>query len=199
MNKKNKGIMFTVFICLLTAVSVSCGAKDASGLSLLLEEQEHQAGAGETDEFAVPVQEDVKTAYVYICGEVVYPGVYEVDGDSRICDVLLLAGGFTGEADENSVNLAETVHDGMQVVIPSYAETKKEKERLERKEAGALNINTASAAQLCSLPGIGESRAEAIVAYREEHGDFQSPEELMKVSGIKEGMYDKIKDRIYTE
>ncbi len=196
MNKKNKGIMFTVITCLMTAVFAACGTKDGPGLSLLLEEQGSQSV--EAESAAVSIQE-AETAFVHICGEVVYPGVYEVDGDSRICDVLLLAGGFTRQADESSVNLAEAVHDGMQVVIPSYAEKKEEKERLEREKAGALNINTASAAQLCSLPGIGESRAAAIVAYREEHGYFWSPEELMQVSGIKEGMYEKIKDRIYVE
>lgn len=188
-----------IFTCFLAAGFTGCKTKDASGLSIYLNEQENQSVTGEADACAVLAQDDEETAFVYICGEVVSPGVYEVDGDSRICDVLLLAGGFTGEADENSINLAETVSDGMQVVIPSYAETREEKERIEREKAGALNINTASVSQLCGLPGIGESRAAAIVAYREEHGFFQSPEELMQVSGIKEGMYEKIKDRIYVE
>ena len=61
---------------------------------------------------------------------------------------------------------------------------------------GRININTASEAQLCDIPGIGATRAAAIAAYRESHGGFQKPEDIMKVNGIKEGMYEKIKDSI---
>lgn len=139
------------------------------------------------------------TALVHICGEVVLPGVYEVKADSRICDVLLLAGGFTEDAATDAVNLAESVSDGMQVVIPSVAEAgeKGRQELLEK--AGLVNINTASAEELSSLPGIGKSRAAAIIKYREKEGGFHTIEEIMQVSGIKEGMFEKLEDRICVE
>lgn len=141
----------------------------------------------------------VQTAYVHICGEVMNPGVYEVPADARICDVLLMAGGFTEAAATDCVNMAEKVADGMQVVIPTVEEAYEAAERAADEAAGRVNLNTASAEQLCTLPGIGESRAKAIIAYREEHGGFETAEEIMQVSGIKEGMYEKLKELIYVK
>lgn len=137
--------------------------------------------------------------YIHICGEVLNPGVYQVPAESRVYDVLLLAGGFTDEAAEEAVNLAKPVTDGMQIVIPSVEELQQEKEALDRQRAGMVNINTASVEELCALPGVGESRAADIVAYRNQHGAFETIEEIMQVSGIKEGLYEKIQSKIYIE
>lgn len=143
-----------------------------------------------------PAARDV---YVYICGEVVAPGVYEVASESRIYDVLLLAGGFTKDAAEEAVNLAEPVTDGMQVIIPTKEAEQQKKTEEVRSRSGMVNINTATAEELCSLPGVGESRAQDIITYRTKHGAFQTIEEIMQVSGIKEGLFEKIKDKIYIE
>ncbi len=132
---------------------------------------------------------------VHICGAVKEPGVYEVEEGSRIADALELAGGFTDTADLSAVNLAMYVTDGSQVVIPTREESAENKVRREK----LVNLNTATAEELCGLPGIGESRAEAIIAYREAHGGFASTEELMQVSGIKEASYQKLKDKVRTE
>ena len=134
------------------------------------------------------------------------PGVYELTADSRICDVLLLAGGFTADADTEAVNMAAGIEDGMQIVIP--AETDRTQEmtgnsfyRMGETAAGKtesqlVNINTADKETLMSLPGIGAGKAEAVIAYREAGGVFKDIKDIMLVDGIKEGVYTKIKDKI---
>ncbi len=146
------------------------------------------------------------TVLVHICGEVQTPGVYELTADSRICDVLLLAGGFTADADTEAVNMAAGIEDGMQIVIP--AETDRVPETTEnsfyrtgetaagKTESQLVNINTADKETLMSLPGIGAGKAEAVIAYREAGGVFKDIKDIMLVDGIKEGVYAKIKDKI---
>ena len=134
--------------------------------------------------------------YVHICGEVNNPGVYELAEGSRIFEAVEAAGGFTEEAAQASLNLAQVISDEEQIVILTQDEAE-EKARLEREQAaGIVNLNTASKEQLMSLPGIGESRAEDIIRYRKESGGFQNIEEIMRVPGIKESAYLKIKDSI---
>lgn len=168
---------------------------------------ESDAPAGETANAAAEIRNaDSDTVLVHICGEVQTPGVYELTADSRICDVLLLAGGFTADADTEAVNMAAGIEDGMQIVIP--AETDRTQEmtgnsfyRMGETAAGKtesqlVNINTADKETLMSLPGIGAGKAEAVIAYREAGGVFKDIKDIMLVDGIKEGVYTKIKDKI---
>lgn len=146
------------------------------------------------------------TVLVHICGEVQTPGVYELTADSRICDVLLLAGGFTADADTEAVNMAAGIEDGMQIVIPAETDRTSEttgnsSDRTGETAAGKtesqpVNINTADKETLMSLPGIGAGKAEAVIAYREAGGVFKNIKDIMLVDGIKEGVYAKIKDKI---
>ncbi len=132
---------------------------------------------------------------VYVCGAVAKPGVYTLPGGSRVYEAILMAGGLTAEADERAVNQAEVLRDGQQVTVF----TRVEAEELQENEAlpgNRVNINTAGVSELTRLSGIGESRAKDIIAYREAHGAFEAPEDIMKVSGIKEAVYEKIKDDI---
>lgn len=124
---------------------------------------------------------------------------------SRVYEAVEAAGGFAADADQNYVNQAQTLKDGVKLVIPTMEEAAQAREREPLIEAaqgedgvqdGRININTATAAQLCDIPGVGATRAAAIIAYRESHGGFHKPEDIMKVDGIKEGMYEKIKDSI---
>ena len=195
MKKKNR-IMLTIFLLLLCLSA--CGAKQEQDtlISLLDKQRGEEALPDETESMEAAAGQN---AFVYICGEVVSPGVYEVAADSRIWDVLLKAGGFTEDASLESVNLARRVEDGMQIIIPSLSEAEERKQDEERKAAGLVNLNTASLEELCSIPGIGESRARAILEYRERQGGFSTPEEIMQVDGIKEGLYTKLKDKIYVE
>lgn len=132
--------------------------------------------------------------FVHICGEVQIPGVYEMPKGSRIVDVVNAAGGFKKEANVDLVNLAKEVEDGMQVMIPSINVMVEQNGA--SKEAGKIDINNASLEELCSIPGVGESRATDIIRYREENGAFKKIEDIMKVSGIKQGVFEKMKEKI---
>ena len=140
--------------------------------------------------------------YVYICGAVKHPDVYQLPEGSRIKDVIQKAGGFSENADQIRVNLAEKVEDGQQIYIPKEGEkvesgvlTDSEQESGNQKEA-KIDLNTATREQLMTLPGIGASKADAILTYREEHGSFQKIEDLKEISGIKDGVFQKLKDLI---
>ncbi len=142
---------------------------------------------------------------VHVCGAVLHAGVYELKAGSRVYEAVEAAGGFAADADQNYVNQAQTLKDGVKLVIPTMEEAAQAREREPLIEAaqgedgvqdGRININTATAAQLCDIPGVGATRAAAIIAYRESHGGVHKPEDIMKVDGIKEGMYEKIKDSI---
>lgn len=134
------------------------------------------------------------SCYVYICGSVCEPGVYEMPAGSRVCDVIREAGGLLEDAAADAVNQAEPVADGEMVRIPSRQELTEAAETAEQDPR--VNLNTATEEELMTLPGIGESKAESIVSYREEHGGFTRIEDLMEISGIKDGVFDKIKDKI---
>ena len=132
-----------------------------------------------------------------------HPGVYRFSESVRICDVIASAGGLTKKADTNAVNQARFVQDGEQIEIPRRSKTAKDQPRAESDAQTAsatssdkISLNKATKEQLLSLPGIGESKANAIVAYRTEHGSFQKIEDIMNISGIKNGVFDKIKNKI---
>ena len=138
---------------------------------------------------------------VYICGSVVNPGVYELPDGSRICDGLEAAGGFTENADEGRINLAGYLKDGDMVFFPGEGEEIPEGaagayEAAGVSRGGLININTASADTLQTLPGIGASKAAAIVKYREENGAFTDKSQIKNVSGIGENLYRNIVDLI---
>lgn len=145
--------------------------------------------------------DDRETVFVYVCGAVHSPGVYEMEKDARVFEAVRMAGGVTDEAAEESVNQARTVADGEQIYVP----TREEAERLGTgvvgeivtgETDGKVNINTAGKEELMMLTGIGEAKAQSILDYRQEHGRFSDIEELMQIEGIKEGVFNKIKDDI---
>ncbi len=137
----------------------------------------------------------IAAVWVYVCGAVQCPGVYELPGDGRIYDAVEAAGGFAEGADECAVNLAEVLTDGSQIYIPTVEESAglPQSAALDSGESALVNLNTATKAQLMELPGIGEAKAEAILGYRESVGKFSCIEDIMNVSGIKETLFSKIK------
>lgn len=157
------------------------------------EETETQAAAEKTG-----------TIVVYVCGEVINPGVYELAAGMRICDAVEAAGGLTKKASRDYWNLAEELTDGQMLCFPTAQEAKERMESAGETQTadsgtsadGKVNINTADITVLQTIPGIGQTRAEAILAYRKENGSFQSIEDIMKVSGIKNGLFEKMKDYI---
>ncbi len=142
---------------------------------------------------------DIVTAY--ICGAVSKPGVYELEEGARVGDAISMAGGFTLEADEVYLNLAEPVADGSKIYVPTVEETD-EKGYLpidgssDESSSPVVNINTAGEDMLTSLPGIGQSKAKSIVEYRESNGKFLSIEDIKNVSGIGERLFEQIKELI---
>ena len=182
---------------------------------------EPSAGSTDRTELSDASSEETKTLVVHICGAVSAPGVYELPAGSRIIDAVEAGGGFLPEADEACCNLAEEIVDGCQIYImtktESCADGQTEKkagiqtspdsdmqttDRNVRSNSapaldnGLVNLNTADVAALMTLPGIGESRAKAIISYREQHGAFAQIEDIMKISGIKQAAFSKIKDKI---
>lgn len=148
-----------------------------------------------------PVRKDQELSVirVYVCGAVVRPGVVEIPGGSRIEDALSAAGGFLPDALAEAVNLADWASDGQMLYFPTAEEAAAwlpVSQDAENEQSGLVNINTAGAALLCSLPGIGEAKAADIIAYREAHGGFGDCEDIMKVPGIKTSIYEKIHDKI---
>lgn len=152
---------------------------------------EENSTVAETSEMSSTVQEE-RLVYVYVCGHVRQPGVYSLPADSRICDALELAGGVTEDAKPEALNQAEYVEDGQTIYVPGPDEEMDES----GEENGLVDINKADKAMLMTLPGIGESKADMIIQYREEHGEFESIEDLMNIPGIKEGVFNKIKGGI---
>ncbi|MDO4327030.1 MAG: ComEA family DNA-binding protein [bacterium] len=155
---------------------------------------------------------DADVWWVYVCGEVQNPGVYALEKSSRVVDAIEAAGGFTEQAAAAYWNLAEVLKDGMKIAVPSIEEAAGDPygvQNVGRMAAASGNagntvetapvlvdLNTADAALLQTLPGIGEAKAADIIAYRQEHGGFRSIEEIMNIAGIKEAVFQKIKDRI---
>ena len=132
--------------------------------------------------------------WVHVCGQVKSPGVYSFSEGSRVFDAVEAAGGFTEQADHDSVNLAMTLADEGKIYIASKEERKESSDKAQSQSDGKLNINTATLDDFMTLPGIGEKRAESILKLREEKGSFQTVEELLEAEGIKEGIFDQIKD-----
>lgn len=132
--------------------------------------------------------------YVYLCGAVLKPGVYTLKEGDRIYEAIELAGGLLPEADVTSVNQAETITDGQMIYIYTLGEEKEAEQETEKDSR--IDINKADRNMLMTLPGIGEAKADAILSYRESKGGFSTVDELKNIPGIKEGIFEQIKEQI---
>lgn len=174
------------------------------------------------DNKTLPVSEDENSSeqnkeksihyiYVHLCGAVKKPDVYKIDENTRLVDVIVLAGGLTEDAAGDFVNQASLLEDGQQIYIPTKDEVKektpmefissepspdKKSNNSTENSNGTVNINTASLEELMTLSGIGKAKAKSIVDYRETHNGFKSIEEIKNIDGIKDAVYNKIKASI---
>ena len=138
--------------------------------------------------------------YIHIIGAVKKPGVYIFDENPRVIEVVECAGGFTKDARKSEINQAEILEDGCQIRIESKKDKKKENTGGDSAEQDSdserVNINTATKEELMTLTGIGEAKAMSIIEYRETNGKFGKIEDVMNIAGIKDGVFEKIRDQI---
>ena len=186
------------------------------------EVQEDESIAGETkkEELEEHLQDEIQSTddsqevYVHVCGQVACPGVYLLPAGSRLYEAIEAAGGLSENAAGELLNQAAQIEDGQQIYVPS----REEAAQLQAGQSvsnmgeagrnvsapgmsgtsddGKIDLNRATREQLMTLSGIGEAKADSIIAYREVHGGFRQIEELMEVDGIKEGVFNKVKDQI---
>ena len=206
-NAKNIIIFSIVFICgIISLIYFQSNKKDSSDDFAVAE-------VTDTDKDNIKENDNItdtsaeEKVIVYVCGRVRSPGVYELKYGDRIIDAVNKAGGTLEDADLTSINMAELVEDSSKIEIYQVeAEIADNGDNTtggtgkssgsSTDSSGKVNINKADQTELMTLPGIGESRAGSIIAYRKEHGNFKTIEDIMNVSGIKESAFSKIKDLI---
>ncbi len=195
------GLSAVIIAVVLSIGFMAWGSFTSSGIVV-----EHSEKSTQSQEYENPSSQLI---YVHIAGEVSNPGMYELKQDARVSDAIDAAGGLTENADQLSINLARQVTDGEQIVVQAYIEAEPGNSESTGASGSGLpsssntevlsskvNINIASASELTTLDGIGESTAAKIIAYRQANGSFASIEDIKKVSGIGDRKYEAIKDRI---
>lgn len=151
-----------------------------------------------------PTQQDAlpETIMIDIKGQVASPGVFELPAGARAKDAIAAAGGFLESADPTAINLALKVQDEMVLYVPAAGEelpvlaSPVQAGRAAGAEGGLIDINSATDVELMELPGIGPSKAAAIIAYRTENGNFEKIEDLKDVTGIGDKSFEQLKDGI---
>ena len=136
--------------------------------------------------------------FVDVKGAVKHPGVFETTKDKRVKDLIEEAGGLLDDADTATLNLSQKVKDQMVIYVLKHGEKPKQitDDGSSSSNTDVININTANKEQLMKISGVGKTKAEAIISYREKNGDFKKKEDITKVRGIGKATFDKIKDKI---
>ena len=201
--KRNKKLVFSILAVVVLIIFIVANKKDnvyASNDLTLDEQEELVENVLEKEEEKEEIEEIPKIK-VDIKGEVKNPGVYELELGNRIIDVVNLSGGFTTKAITKEVNLSKKIYDEMAIIIPDSETTCVVEPKYTNLEndvdqiSGLVNINTASKEDLMTLTGVGESKADAIIKYRKQN-KFEKIEDIMNITGIKESLFNKIKDEI---
>lgn len=205
------GLTALALLVLVVAGRMLMGAVMSGGL--IVEKQgEGAVPTASASTGDIPTEEPSKKIFVHLSGAVAEPGVQEVAEGSRVQDAITAAGGFTQEAAHDALNLARVLSDGEQIIIltqqevdeaaaaqgalPSNSTSAAASGSGSASSGGKININTASAADLDTLPGVGPSTAEKIVADRDANGFFVAPEDLTRVTGIGDKKYAALADLI---
>lgn len=180
---KNFYIYLIITVCVMFA---GCGKTSYLESSQEIIESESEA--------ILEDEESSSVCYVQVSGAVNSPGVYELEADQRVYKAIEMAGGLREDADVTSLNQAEAISDGQMIYVHTVEEILEAAK--EAQSSNLVNINSADEKLLMTLPGVGESKAKAIVGYRDEHGNFSSIEDIKQITGIKDGVFNKIKDQI---
>lgn len=188
--------IFSVILILLAAIVLRIHDENKADITI------ETADAAEETEYSDKNEESsvqTQVIFVDIGGAVEEPGVYEVAKDTRLFEVIEMAGGLSEDADPDHVNRASFVEDGQKIIIPvkgsEYTDDRTAASFSPEPDSGLININTASAEELKTLSGIGDVTAEKIIEYRSSTA-FKSKEDIMSVDGIGSKTYEKIKDDI---
>ena len=137
------------------------------------------------------LEETIHMLLVYVTGEVLYPGVYELNENARLRDALYAAGGATENADLSIINLARFISDGEHIIVPAFGD-----DPPPASGGGRININTATKSELMTLPNIGEVTAAAIISHREQNGRFTEIEQIKNVPRIGERTFEALENLI---
>lgn len=165
---------------------------------------EDYSGVSFSNTSSVPINKDEKNEekhdekiFVDVKGAVKHPGVFETTKDKRVKDLIEEAGGLLEDADTSTLNLSQKVKDQMVIYVLKHGEKPKQTSDGSSSSSGdVININTANLEQLMKISGVGKTKAEAIISYREKNGDFKKKEDITKVRGIGKATFEKIKDKI---
>ncbi len=214
--KKYKNILFTVIFIILTIFIIIWTVNEE------YEEPKEEIIKEENKEIKNEIKEKKEKentkVIIDIKGEIVNPGVYELTDKNNVNDAINMAGGLTKNSDTSNINLSKKLKDEMVIIVYSKKEienmeksnentcepcnnacitSEDENSKLTSKESKSIiNLNTATKEELLTLDGIGESKANAIIDYRNKNGPFKNVEEIKNVSGIGESAYEKLKDNI---
>ena len=166
---------------------------------------EDYSGVSFSNTSSVPINKDEKNEekhdekiFVDVKGAVKHPGVFETTKDKRVKDLIEEAGGLLDDADTSTLNLSQRVKDQMVIYVLKHGEKPKQISDggSSSSNTDVININTANKEQLMKISGVGKTKAEAIISYREKNGDFKKKEDITKVRGIGKATFEKIKDKI---
>lgn len=207
LQKYGKRVLFPSILCVIGLIFFLLSQDEPAQTSFELVSTIPEQQTNETNEKQLEepkVAEPVKVL-VDVKGAVKYPGVYELTTENRVVDAIEQAGGYVDKANPNAINHAQKLQDEMVIYIPLVGEEMENVENListagtstsEGGSSGKVNLNKAEEAELTTLPGIGPAKAKAILAYRQENGNFQKIEDLKEVSGIGDKTFEQLKDAI---
>lgn len=216
--KKYKNIILGIFFLLFTVAVISWSLEEPEEKIEVKKDEKIEKKIIKTKE-----KEENKKIAVDVKGEIVRPGVYELEEKNNVNDAINMAGGLTEKSDTSNINLSKKLEDEMVIIVYTKQEiyNMKEKEKIkcppcndacikesdekskiDTKEETSItqdekiNINTADQNELQELTGIGKAKADSIIEYRNKNGNFKQIEDIKKVEGIGEAAYEKIKDNI---
>lgn len=187
---------------MLFFMCAGCGRSESVFIADEMSTEAKDVGADDlSEDVETDTEQEINELYVYVCGHVENPGVYKLTEGSRVCDAVKAAGGIAADGQPDVLEQAKLLVDEQTIYVPGIDEAVSGDfigggGKEPSVDDGKININTAAKDELLSLPGIGESKADDIIRYRDEHGKFESVEDIMNIQGIKEGVFNKIKDQI---
>lgn len=222
MKKKNTVILLSCLFIIVAGICYSCtynngqetlttsldSEKNNEDLSVVTDKKtDFVTDSNDNGNDNVRSDENPGLIYVHICGAVENPDVYQIKAGSRLVELIELAGGLKTDAAGDYINQAMVVEDGQRIYIPTrqelenlaiseYIQGDQSSQAANTETKTKVNINTADESTLMSLPGIGQAKAKSIIDYRNKNGNFSDIRDLMKVPGIKEGLFSKIADQV---